>query len=405
MASRLPRRRPGGCRRGAARVPVSGAVAHNGLASGAVTPRSQTETRRAGRGGCASMCVGQGANISYQDLSTFCAKGIAGIGKLPDTVADRFISIRLKRARRGSVERFRERDVTREAGEIQAKIATWASTNLETLKRVRPTIPGALSDRQADCCEPLLAIADLAGGDWPDAARAALVKLCADAQASDDSIGVRLLSDIRNVLCPRDEHGKPLPEREEMPSTELAEALAKIETSPWAEWNMGKPLSPVKLARLLKPFDVFPCQVQNGVARGYRLADFREPLSLYLPAEYVKVSETRENSGENGILKMSEENAPDTLKNVVSSTIHAPSRHFDTLKPETGEREQAENSAKAAQSDDWAKADENSVSHAKRHLQEVLEKPECVGPAHGVRLHRPARRRKAEGARSEPPRR
>ena len=43
------------------------------------------------RSGKASLCVGQGANITYRDFSTFSAKAIAGIGKIPDTVADRAI--------------------------------------------------------------------------------------------------------------------------------------------------------------------------------------------------------------------------------------------------------------------------------------------------------------------------
>jgi hypothetical protein len=50
--------------------------------------------RRSGR---TSICIGQGAAMSYVDLSTFCPKAIAGIGKLPDTVASRSIAIRLKR--------------------------------------------------------------------------------------------------------------------------------------------------------------------------------------------------------------------------------------------------------------------------------------------------------------------
>ena len=38
------------------------------------------------RSGVSSLCVGQGAEISYRDFSTFCPKAIAGIGALPDTV-------------------------------------------------------------------------------------------------------------------------------------------------------------------------------------------------------------------------------------------------------------------------------------------------------------------------------
>src|SRR5437879_8096222 len=62
-------------------------------------------------GGVASCCVGQGANITYKDFTTFSAKAIAGIGNsLPDTVFDRSIPIRLQRKKPGEVvARFRRR--------------------------------------------------------------------------------------------------------------------------------------------------------------------------------------------------------------------------------------------------------------------------------------------------------
>jgi hypothetical protein len=64
------------------------------------------------RGGVASLCVGQGANLAYKDFPVFCAKAIAGIGTLPDTVADRSIPIELRRRRQSErVERFRLRKV------------------------------------------------------------------------------------------------------------------------------------------------------------------------------------------------------------------------------------------------------------------------------------------------------
>lgn len=134
------------------------------------------------RGGCASVCLGKGQNIGYRDFLTYCPKAIAGIGKLPDTVADRSTPIRLKRAQRGSVERFRERTAACEAQEIVAKLAAWCTVNIERLKGARPEIPAQLSDRQADTSEPLLAIADLAGSDWPQEAREALITLCTGAQ-------------------------------------------------------------------------------------------------------------------------------------------------------------------------------------------------------------------------------
>jgi len=281
------------------------------------------------RGGCHSLCVGKGSEITFKDFSVFCAKAIAGIGKLPDTVADRSIPIRLKRAQRGAVERFRERDAEKEAAQITAKLAAWCAGNVETLEQARPEIPPQLSDRQTDVCEPLLAIADLAGGDWPRAARQAVVDLCTKAQTDDDSIGTKLLFDVRRIFTEK--------QAEEIPSADLCDSLAHIETSPWGEWSKGKPLSPAKLARLLKPFEVYPCQIENWQARGYRLSQFQDSFVRYLPPispiQSVGVSETRINSGDDEGFKVSDETASDTFKNAVSVNNNAPSRHFDTLKP------------------------------------------------------------------------
>ena len=89
------------------------------------------------RGGTASCCVGKGAETTFKDFSTFCPKAIAGIGKLPDTVADRSIPIRLKRAARGkeSVEKFRLRDVERETAELRQRIESFSQgiTKLSTM--------------------------------------------------------------------------------------------------------------------------------------------------------------------------------------------------------------------------------------------------------------------------------
>lgn len=72
------------------------------------------------------MCIGQGANISFKDFETFCPKAIAGIGQLPDTVADRSIPIRLKRkGPNEAVERFRRRNVLGQANEIRERIPAW----------------------------------------------------------------------------------------------------------------------------------------------------------------------------------------------------------------------------------------------------------------------------------------
>jgi hypothetical protein len=279
------------------------------------------------RGGCSSLCVGRGAEMTYSDLSTFCPKAIAGLDKLPDTVADRSIPIRLKRAERGTVERFRERDAEQEATPQQAQIAAWCEVHIEGLRNARPDIPHALSDRQADVCEPLLAIADAAGGEWPKTARAALLQLCTGAQVDDGSVGVRLLRDIRDVF------GK----KTEMASADLCEALALIETSPWGDCNKGKPLSPAKLARLLKPFEIYPEPLSTGQVRGYKVDRFQDAFSRYTPIESVKVSDPQYSCWAYANFKVSNKSSSDTLRNAVSANNDAGFRHFDTLKPVIGE--------------------------------------------------------------------
>lgn len=221
------------------------------------------------RSGATSACVGSGANITYQDFSTFCPKAIAGIGELPDTVADRCIPLRLKRARPGEVERFRRRDVEDAATWLREELAAWAIANVEGLREARPSLPSELSARQQDGAEPLLAIADAAGGEWPERARAALIQILTSIEASDDSPGVRLLTDIRAIF---DASG-----RDRISSKNLVVALAQIESSPWAG------LSVYKLAKLLKPFRIAPCTIRTGkrTFKGYLKQDFEEAWSRH----------------------------------------------------------------------------------------------------------------------------
>jgi len=236
------------------------------------------------RGGKASCCVGQGANISYRDFSTFCPKAIAGIGRLPDTVADRAIPIRLKRAGPGEgVERFRRRNVEQEAQALRGQITDWLALCAKDIAGVRPELPRELSDRQMDGSEPLLAIADLAGGEWPNKARAALIELCTVAQASDESIGRLLLADIRDIF--ESQGGIRIS------SAELACKLAEIETSPWGEWSHGKPITPARLARLLKPFDICPdcIRFDKRTVRGYWREQFEDAFGRYLWQESFSV--------------------------------------------------------------------------------------------------------------------
>jgi hypothetical protein len=257
------------------------------------------------QGGVYSCCVPHGKEIELKDFSVFCPKALAGIGKLPDTVASRSIPIRMKRAARGETyERYRRREVLPEAGSLFGKLFQWCKSL--DLVDARPALPDELSDRQWDVVEPLLAIADAAGGEWPAMARHALVELCSEGRVQDDSIGMQVLRDIRQVFIDKDV--------DRISSNELAEALVGIETSPWAEWSNGKPISKAKLARLLGKFGITPGNIRQPdgkVPKGYHRDDFTDSWERYLPQDTPQSPSTPLSKGYNATTRINTSDSAD----------------------------------------------------------------------------------------------
>ena len=113
-----------------------------------------------------------------------------------------------------------------------------------------------VEDRAADTWEPLIAIADLAGGDWPPAARNAALELTAE-DDTDTTLGARLLADLRDVFGDADAmHGET-----------ILGALREIPEAPWGDY-FGRPLNARDLAKLLKPYSVTSTDVKiDGATR------------------------------------------------------------------------------------------------------------------------------------------
>ena len=187
------------------------------------------------RQGATTHRMGGSNNTQLQTFSVYCPKGFAGIGDcLPDTISDRAISIRLKRRTRNVViERFRLRDVGPSGASLRDRLADWLQPNEEHLQGSRPDLPDELDDRAQDVWEPLLAIADLAGGDWPERARTG---------------GARAID--RRRARGRLHHRAPYPRhprrlhvdgRGTLKTSALLDGLHAIEESPWGDWY-GKPL-------------------------------------------------------------------------------------------------------------------------------------------------------------------
>jgi putative DNA primase/helicase len=207
-------------------------------------------------------------------FSTWAPKAIATIRILADTLEDRAIIVRLQRKAPGAkVERLRRRD-NADFAALRSQAARWAADNFDKLVDPDPKMPD-LNDRAADNWRPLLAIADLAGGTWPEEARRAACLLSGEEQGA---IGVGLLRDIRSVFGDDDV----------IRSSDLVAKLTADPERPWAEWRYGRPLTQKQLAGLLAPFHIISLTVHPpGLpdGKGYRRTDFEEAWAAYCPGQ------------------------------------------------------------------------------------------------------------------------
>lgn len=211
-------------------------------------------------------------------FSTWCPKAIALIGSLPGTLEDRAIIIHQRRKAPGEqVERWRRDRISGDMELLRRKAARWVKDNLEELREADPETPPELNDRAADNWRPLLAIADAAGGEWPQQARKAALVLSGGTSEEENSARIQLLADIRDLFDSR--------KLDRIPSGEIVEALVEMEERPWPEWKKGKPITKRQLARLLQPFEIGPKQVwvDGKKSRGYLKKDFLEVFSRYTP--------------------------------------------------------------------------------------------------------------------------
>jgi len=228
--------------------------------------------------------------------------------------------VRLVRAKQDEIQvRFDPRRTERE-DELNRKLARWASDNFDHLRKCDPQLPQTAFNRVADNWRPLFAVAEVAGGDWPERAHNAFNKLTSTDQLDGQSIRVMLLADIKAVFAEKDTAG--------LPSGELAEALAEIEGRPWAEWGrMQKPITANQLARQLSHFGISPdrLRINEQQFRGYKLEDFREAFERYIPSlpdgghpnrhSVTKSDFTRENQCDTSEIQTITEPACDTSEN------------------------------------------------------------------------------------------
>ncbi|MFE3494196.1 DUF3631 domain-containing protein [Streptomyces sp. NPDC059169] len=235
------------------------------------------------RGRLMYRCVGDGSNQTVQGFPSYCAVAVAGLGSLPDTILTRSVIIRMRRrARNEKVEPYRIGDHETQGHAIRDRLAKWADQVRDRVGGARPVMPDGVTDRPADVWEPLLAVADAAGGDWPERARAACAELVKASQTDDKgSLGVRLLTDLRDhVLIGMDK----------LPTVAILDRLNALEDAPWADLH-GKPLDNRRLSKMLREYmtgDNDPIVSRNirtagGILKGFFAKDLHDAWTRYCP--------------------------------------------------------------------------------------------------------------------------
>jgi hypothetical protein len=239
------------------------------------------------RGATIPRCVGPRHDVV--DFPVFAAVALAGLGDLPDTLMSRSVIVRMRKRRADEhVEPFRHRVAAPEGADLAAELAEWADRNHDALAAAWPTMPEGIADRPADCWEPLIAVADAAGGCWPERARRACVELCRVAETREASLGVKLLTDLRIVFG-----GDSV-----LSTKTILERLCDLEESPWADLR-GKSLDARGLARRLKTYGVRSTKVRDGESlRGYRADDLWDAWQRYCTPGEPEQAERAERAAE-----------------------------------------------------------------------------------------------------------
>lgn len=217
-----------------------------------------------------------GDDFTPTKFSVWGAKVLCGIGKLPDTIMSRAVPLVMRRKLPNEkIEPLRHaEDGLFET--LVAKLAKFARDSASAVRLARPMLPVELSDRAQDNWEPLFAIAGVAGGPWPEYARAAAMKL-SSAREQPVSIGVELLSDIQDILDRK--------KVDRISSAELINALCEDDEKRWATFNSGRPITPAQLAKRLNEFKIASGTRRFGLktAKGYLLSDFEDAFARYIP--------------------------------------------------------------------------------------------------------------------------
>ena len=215
----------------------------------------------------------EGDSNAVKRFSTWAPIVLGGIKRVADTIEDRSLVIELQRKMPGeSVERLPV-DLDSILLPLRRKLLRWRDENHGVLRTLRPTIPEVGNDRANDNWLPFFSIAEMAGAEVKERIKNAFLTI--EGREESETIGVMLLSDIRNCFAERN--------MDKIRTKDLIKDLIDLEERPWENWRGG--FTSRTLSNLLKDFGVRSKDIRlNGtVGKGYELTKFKDVFRRYLP--------------------------------------------------------------------------------------------------------------------------
>jgi hypothetical protein len=222
------------------------------------------------RGGQVLRCVGE--NSEVRQFNVFAPVAVAGLSSLPGTLADRSITIPMRRATRGEQKEQINNQTEIEGAILARKIARWVADQSAELEAAAPDM-GALFARAAQIWGPLFAVAEVVGDNWPD-----LVRKCAETLGGADDVrtlGEQLLADVKLIF-------------DEMAATELSTAdivarLIDMSHRVWPEMGRSRrPMTTTRFTQMVGKFRISRRRLWMDGPWGYRLDDFLDAFERYL---------------------------------------------------------------------------------------------------------------------------
>ena len=235
------------------------------------------------RGAVRGVCFSEKGKTYTEELPLFCPAALGGLGTLPETIMSRSIIFRMRKCLPNEkVETFRPAVHEPEAGLLFDELALWAASVLSQAKSYDPVLPDGVKDRNRDIWGPMTVVADLAGGRWPDIARAVAVELVTNQKLEAElPLGVRLLAEIRTCFG----------DRKQVSTNELIHFLLADDEAPWGDLS-GKKIDARKLAGFLRPYGIKSDTIRESTTtcKGYKLESFHDAWKRYLPLDQDAVT-------------------------------------------------------------------------------------------------------------------